>query len=172
MNNMTFDNTEIEFIQIDNQVWVRGPQIGAALGYKSPGSRVSEIYQRNKDEFTSSMSMLMSLPDLHPQIAGAGQIREVRVFSLRGAHLIAMFARTEKAKAFRRWVLDLLDDFHNGTENAKLRYIKAQKELEQAQQQASSCGAGLNEWKKKKPVLQEGVEQTQRQYELFLNMRL
>lgn len=33
----------------------------------------------------------------------------VRVFSLRGAHLVAMFATTPKAKEFRRWVLDILD---------------------------------------------------------------
>ena len=33
----------------------------------------------------------------------------MRVFSLRGAHLLAMFARTPKAKEFRRWVLDILD---------------------------------------------------------------
>ncbi len=35
--------------------------------------------------------------------------QDSRVFSLRGAHLIAMFARTPKAKEFRRWVLDILD---------------------------------------------------------------
>lgn len=35
--------------------------------------------------------------------------KKVRVFSLRGAHLIAMFARTDVAKEFRRWVLDILD---------------------------------------------------------------
>lgn len=35
--------------------------------------------------------------------------KKVRVFSLRGAHLIAMFARTPVAKEFRRWVLDILD---------------------------------------------------------------
>lgn len=33
----------------------------------------------------------------------------VRIFSLRGCHLLAMFARTPVAKAFRRWVLDVLD---------------------------------------------------------------
>ena len=33
----------------------------------------------------------------------------VRIFSLRGAHLIAMFARTKVAKDFRKWVLDILD---------------------------------------------------------------
>ncbi|MDQ9668887.1 hypothetical protein RF033_15005, partial [Serratia marcescens] len=32
-----------------------------------------------------------------------------RIFSLRGAHLIGMFARTKLAKEFRKWVLDILD---------------------------------------------------------------
>ena len=32
-----------------------------------------------------------------------------RIFSLRGCHLIAMFARTAIAKEFRKWVLDVLD---------------------------------------------------------------
>ena len=40
----------------------------------------------------------------------AGGLQKVRIFSLRGAHLIAMFARTKIAKAFRKWVLDVLDE--------------------------------------------------------------
>ena len=36
-------------------------------------------------------------------------VTETRIFSLRGAHLLAMFARTEKAKAFRVWLLDLIE---------------------------------------------------------------
>lgn len=32
-----------------------------------------------------------------------------RIFSLRGVHLIAMFARTPVAEDFRKWVLDILD---------------------------------------------------------------
>lgn len=35
--------------------------------------------------------------------------KSVQVFSLRGAHLIAMFARTPVAEDFRKWVLDLFD---------------------------------------------------------------
>ncbi|MDH8489597.1 P22AR C-terminal domain-containing protein, partial [Klebsiella pneumoniae] len=42
-------------------------------------------------------------------INGSTRRMKVRVFSLRGAHLIAMFARTPVAKEFRRWVLDILD---------------------------------------------------------------
>lgn len=39
----------------------------------------------------------------------AGGEQDVRIFSLRGAHLLGMFARTERAVEFRRWVLDILD---------------------------------------------------------------
>lgn len=35
--------------------------------------------------------------------------KKSRIFSLRGCHLIAMFARTAIAKQFRKWVLDVLD---------------------------------------------------------------
>lgn len=38
-----------------------------------------------------------------------GGHQETRVFSLRGAHMVAMFARTPVAKEFRHWVLDILD---------------------------------------------------------------
>lgn len=45
--------------------------------------------------------------------AGSGLIKyplqETRIFSLRGCHLLAMFARTPVAKEFRRWVLDVLE---------------------------------------------------------------
>lgn len=42
-------------------------------------------------------------------INGSSRRIKMRVFSLRGAHLLAMFARTTVAKEFRRWVLDILD---------------------------------------------------------------
>ncbi|MFS1538210.1 MAG: hypothetical protein ACL7BU_05375 [Candidatus Phlomobacter fragariae] len=46
-----------------------------------------------------------------------GTVRmQVRIFSLHGAHLVAMFARTSVAKELRKWVLDILD---NQTDNPK-----------------------------------------------------
>ncbi len=39
----------------------------------------------------------------------SGGKQKVRIFSLRGCHLLAMFARTAIAKQFRKWVLDILD---------------------------------------------------------------
>ena len=40
-----------------------------------------------------------------------GSAGRCRIFSLRGCHLLAMFARTPVAKAFRRWVLDVLEKY-------------------------------------------------------------
>jgi prophage antirepressor-like protein len=85
----------------DNQIWLGSPQIAVALNYKR-ADRISEIYQRHADEFTPSMTRLMS-------IKTNGGMQEVRLFSLRGAHLLAMFARTPVAREFRRWTLDVLD---------------------------------------------------------------
>ena len=43
-----------------------------------------------------------------PQNGAEGR---ARIFSLRGCHLLAMFARTPVAKAFRRWVLDVIEQY-------------------------------------------------------------
>jgi len=91
------------------------------LGYHNPAKKIHELYRRHADEFTETMTAVISLPDPDPQTGGAGQMRQVRVFSLRCAHLLAMFARTPKAKALRRWVLDLIDTvMHGGKDFASL----------------------------------------------------
>lgn len=82
--------------------WLTSSDLAKALQY--PNSRaVTMIYNKYADEFTSGMTQVL-------EVSTSGNYRKkVRVFSLRGAHLIAMFARTDVAKEFRRWVLDILD---------------------------------------------------------------
>lgn len=92
-----FDGVSIEVIDHDGSPWLTLQQIAVALGYEQPRSLV-DIHRRNRAEFTPDMTALLR----------QGRTR-VRIFSPRGAHLIGMFARTPKAKAFRRWVLDVLD---------------------------------------------------------------
>nr|WP_294864372.1 BRO family protein [uncultured Pseudogulbenkiania sp.] len=106
---LAFQDTQFEVIDCAGRRWLRGPQIGDALGYHDPGKKIHELYSRHSEEFTPAMTRLLKLPDLRPQTGGAGQLRDVRIFSLRGAHLLAMLSRTKVAKAFRRWVLDVLD---------------------------------------------------------------
>ena len=101
MKALSFQSTQFDIIDRNGQPWLQSRQIASALGYVDEKS-INRIYARNADEFTDSMSCGVKL-------TSKGQQREVRIFSLRGAHLIAMFSRTKVAKEFRKWVLDVLD---------------------------------------------------------------
>lgn len=99
---LQFHEVEFDLVEhVDGQQWLRYPQIADALGY-SQANRVVDVYNNNAAEFTDTMTALVKLPT-------AGGVQEVRIFSLRGAHLLGMFARTERAAEFRRWVLDVLE---------------------------------------------------------------
>ncbi|HGY3928929.1 TPA: BRO family protein [Citrobacter koseri] len=86
-------------------IWFTSTELAAALGYKKSDA-VTQIYSRYHDEFSEKMSTTLKMSVVRK--TGVVDI-PVRVFSLRGAHLVAMFATTPKAKEFRRWVLDILD---------------------------------------------------------------
>ncbi|EJI7602652.1 TPA: P22AR C-terminal domain-containing protein [Klebsiella pneumoniae] len=103
---LTFHNVTLVPAPVADGIWLTSADIAKALGYASSKS-VSTIYSRNSDEFTSSMSMVIKM--MTNGINNNLREKSVRVFSLRGCHLIAMFATTDKAKEFRRWVLDILD---------------------------------------------------------------
>lgn len=103
MTTLTFQNTTLSVINQNNQIWLTTKEIGKGLGYRNPSADIANLYDRNADEFTTEMTALIEMPT-------AGGIQKVRIFSLRGAHLIAMFARTKIAKEFRKWVLDILDE--------------------------------------------------------------
>ena len=101
-NALVFQSHTLSTIEHDNQLWLRIPQIGVALGYANPEKAITKIYARHSDEFTSSMTRIV-------EVETRGGEQKVRVFSLRGCHLVAMFAKTPVAKEFRRWILDILD---------------------------------------------------------------
>ena len=101
MTTLTFQNTTLSVINQNNQTFLTAIELGKALQY-AHSDNVLRIYDRNADEFTAEMTALVEMQT-------AGGIQKVRIFSLRGAHLIAMFARTKIAKEFRKWVLDVLD---------------------------------------------------------------
>lgn len=84
----------------DQQIWIPSTELSRALGY-SRADAVTKIYDRNNDEFAHDMTKIIDNPQT-PNLV-------LRVFSLRGAHLITFFARTPVAKEFRKWVLDVLE---------------------------------------------------------------
>lgn len=99
---LVFDDTVFTVVDLDGQPWLRGPEIANALGYERADA-IARIHKRNADEFTQEMTDTVNLT-----VSGNLQ-SSTRIFSLRGAYLLGMFASTPPAKRFRRWVLDVLE---------------------------------------------------------------
>lgn len=119
MISLALSFNEVKFnpvTQSNGQIYLTASELAQALNYKSVKS-VSNLYNSNKDEFTSSMSLVIeSLTPQNVEVIDSvtskqtrNLIKKIRIFSLRGCHLIAMFARTNVAKQFRKWALDILD---------------------------------------------------------------
>lgn len=98
---LSFNGTTFDVVERAGKVWLKAVEIGRALGY-ADDKAIQRIYARHADEFTNEMTAVVKLT------TPSGR-QDARVFSLRGAHLLGMFARTKVAKAFRKWVLDVLD---------------------------------------------------------------
>lgn len=99
---LVFNNTPLSIINLNNQIWITSNELAKILNYSDSRS-ITKIYSRNSNEFTNKMTEVVKLTT-------SGNLQKsVRLFSLRGAHLIAMFANTEIAREFRKWVLDILD---------------------------------------------------------------
>lgn len=105
---MSFNGHTLQSIIKDGQIWMTSADLTKALGYADEKS-VNRIFNRNKDEFTSNMTQTIVGVNLTSSLKTKGLTVKTRIFSLRGCHLIAMFARTKVAKDFRKWVLDILD---------------------------------------------------------------
>ena len=98
---LVFEDVEFDVVDLHGVPWLRASQVETALGYSQIGA-IRNLFDRNEDEFTDEMTRVVEL-----QTAGGKQ--QVRIFSPRGSYLLGMLARTERAKAFRRWVLDVLE---------------------------------------------------------------
>lgn len=105
MNTLTFNDVNFNPVERNGQIWLTSSEIAKALGYKSTKS-VSNLYSSNSDEFTTLMTTVIESMTVRKT---GNVMMSTRIFSLRGCHLLAMFARTDIAKKFRQWVLDILD---------------------------------------------------------------
>lgn len=105
---LIFNEITLYPVTYQNSLWIRATELARALGY-SDTRKITHLYERNADEFTPEMTQVIEITDV-PEMGTLENLRrKARIFSLRGCHLVAMFARTPVAKAFRRWVLDVLD---------------------------------------------------------------
>ncbi|MFU2111971.1 Bro-N domain-containing protein [Glaesserella parasuis] len=132
MTTLTFQNTTLSVIDQNNQKWIPALEVGRALDYKNPSSDIAKLYERNKDEFTSSMTAIIDMDT-------TSGIQKVRIFSLRGCWLLGMRSHTKVAKEFRKWVLDILDReiLQNEQQIAPLTITpEQQRAIQEAVQQA------------------------------------
>jgi prophage antirepressor-like protein len=151
---LVFEGFEFHTVEHGQQMWLTLPELAAVLygkgGHQSDvpfdkGLRqLGTLYRRHADELTPSMSMLLKL-----QTAGGSQ--DVRAFSLRGAHLLGMLARTEPAKRFRRWALDVIDAHIRDQNELMPQFHAALLEYSGKAATASLCGRGLKYWRDQKP---------------------
>lgn len=146
---LVFESTTFEVVDCNGQQWLKSGQIAQALGYADE-TAVTKLYARRKDEFTDSMSQTVNL-------TVQGQMRETRIFSLRGAHLLAMFSRTAIAALFRKWVLDILDK--QVSQTIAIPYTKAPGQTLSADQ-AATLRNMLGDACKQLPKEQQGAFMT------------
>ena len=181
MSSLALSFNDVTFNQVsqnDGQIWLTSTELAKALGY-SKSDAVGQIYERNKDEFNSSMTTTItvksndSVETLNLSVSKKSKnlTKTIRIFSLRGAHLIAMFAKTEVAKQFRKWVLDLLEKEVGQPQvtsmedvlNASIEQGKTATEICNQVTKAENIsfgmgslhGKGLNKRKKEKKILKE-----------------
>lgn len=118
MSSLALSFNEVNFIPVqqDGQIWLTATELAKALGY-AKSDAVTQVYDRNQDEFNPSMTNTItvksndSVETLNLSVSKKNRnlTKTIRIFSLRGCHLIAMFSKTDIAKEFRKWVLDVLE---------------------------------------------------------------
>ena len=125
----------VTLVEVASVLYGKGEHQSDVL-FDSGIRQLNTLYRRHADEFSESMTTLVKM-----QTAGGTQ--DVRVFSLRGCHLLAMFARTPMAKQFRRWALDEIEWREKMTEETLPMLYTALAEFAESNAIASLHGRGL-----------------------------
>lgn len=177
---LTFEPVTFNVVDRNGVTWLRAAEIARALGY-SKADKVSNLYRAHAREFTPQMTALVKLQDLEPRngvadllepqsVASYGQTREVRIFSPRGAHLLAMLSRTPKAAEFRRWVLDVLEAQTHVPSNLLARLQAAEHAEAQSFTAAQRASLAMHRRRHEKPRLLSELEQAREAVQMSLQL--
>lgn len=111
----TFAGVEVTFHQRQSgELILTSDVIGRCLGYERPREGVAKILSRHPDELEPHRSTA--------KVETPGGVQEVTTFTETGAMIIAMHARTERAKEWRLWLSQTLSDLRRG----ETRLVKAE----------------------------------------------
>ncbi|NUB24313.1 BRO-N domain-containing protein [Azospirillum brasilense] len=108
-----FEGVALTIIDREGRPWLTQGDLARALyGIKGEDTlappfanamrSLRRLFDRNNDEFTDEMTAMLTMET-------AGGPQQVRIFSTRGAYLMGMFSKTDRAKRFRHWILDVLE---------------------------------------------------------------
>ena len=172
---LTFQTVTLNVIDHNGQPWLTMRDITAALyGGPEGGSRsvtpsaeasMRRVFARHAHEFTADLTALV-------KVQTTKGLQKVRVFSLRGAYLLGMLARTPKAEAFRRWVLDVLEGVTHAPADLHARLIAAEHAEAQSFAVASLASRAMNRRRKEKPKLQGDIQTLNSLVQLALPLAL
>ncbi|MDL2267181.1 hypothetical protein LJC46_04240 [Desulfovibrio sp. OttesenSCG-928-G15] len=141
---LAFNEVSFSPVVHNQQPWIRSSELAQALGYSSEKS-VSNLYARKSDEFSNDMSVVINL------MTGSVPV-ETRIFSLRGCHLLAMFARTPVAKAFRVWVLDVLETLNKAEQRQQPALDTTTRLSKRTDPERKALTAIINTWVGMAPI--------------------
>lgn len=96
-----FDGQSFDVYDISEVRWIRGVQICTTLGISN--DTLKRLLKTHRAEFTPDKTGIVTVPT-------PGGAQQARVFSPRGAALVAMLVSSPRAAAFRSWVLDTLEE--------------------------------------------------------------
>lgn len=159
---LSFNNVDLTPVNNnDGQIWVTSSELAKALGYKSSKS-ITNLYNANACEFTDTMSTVIDVVTVRKT---GSIVMPTRIFSLRGCHLIGMFARTKIAQDFRVWVLNILDahvasDLNKGYQLGSLQSMRDENRARYAVGFTVASGGGktLSNWKHEKHALDSELQ--------------
>ena len=97
---LEFEGNALEAYDLNGERWIRSSQIVTTLSITD--STIRQMVKRNKTEFGPLETQIVT-------VQTTGGVQQGRVFSPRGAMLVAMLSQSPKAADFRQWVLDVLE---------------------------------------------------------------
>lgn len=149
---LCFNDFTFSPVTRDSQPWFKSSEIARALGYKREDF-LSKLYRKNADEFTPDMTQVVeNLAERRNGVPGNLSDGRARIFSLRGCHLLAMFARTPVAKSFRRWVLDVIEQYGERVPVSEPVSIDATRPSRRTDPERKALTAIINTWVGMAPI--------------------
>ena len=100
------DTTVRPYKDEGGEPWIPGVEVAKGLGYEFPKEALGNLLKRNPEDFDGCY--------LSSQIDYSGQSRKIILLNENGVYMMAMLAQTEKARWFRRSIIELIKSIKRG----------------------------------------------------------